>query len=156
MPSLDQFVTANRDELIRRCRAKVASRTVPAPTEAEIDHGVPLFLGQLVEALRDGRSGSNSAIGRGAVQHGHDLLLKGFTFSQVVHDYGDVCQAITDLAVERAAARENADVGHYDLGVDHPGVGEKFLLDFHSTHCDSLPVGMRSNSTVSAPRLGVA
>lgn len=101
MPSLDEFVTANRDELILRCRAKVASRTIPVPTEAEIDHGVPLFLGQLVEALRDGRSVSDGAIGRSAVQHGHDLLLKGFTLSQVVHDYGDVCQSITDLAVER-------------------------------------------------------
>jgi hypothetical protein len=30
----------------------------------------------------------------------HDLLLQGFTVSQVVHDYGDVCQSITDLAVE--------------------------------------------------------
>ena len=35
--------------------------------------------------------------------HGHDLLLQGFTVSQVVHDYGDVCQAITDLAVETDA-----------------------------------------------------
>jgi hypothetical protein len=27
-------------------------------------------------------------------------LRQGFTVSQVVHDYGDVCQAITELAVE--------------------------------------------------------
>ncbi len=31
---------------------------------------------------------------------GRDLLLQGFTVSQVVHDYGDVCQSVTDLAVE--------------------------------------------------------
>ena len=36
-------------------------------------------------------------------QHGHDLLLKGFTISQVVHDDGDVCQTITALAVETQA-----------------------------------------------------
>jgi hypothetical protein len=30
-------------------------------------------------------------------------LLQGFTISQVVHDYGDVCQSVTDLAVELAA-----------------------------------------------------
>jgi hypothetical protein len=35
-----------------------------------------------------------------AVQHGHELLLQGFTVSEVVHDYGDVCQSITELAVE--------------------------------------------------------
>ena len=28
------------------------------------------------------------------------MLCQGFTVSQVVHDYGDVCQAITELAVE--------------------------------------------------------
>jgi signal transduction histidine kinase len=39
-------------------------------------------------------------ISRSAIQHGHDLLLQGFSVSQVVHDYGDVCQAITELAVE--------------------------------------------------------
>jgi signal transduction histidine kinase len=38
-------------------------------------------------------------IDKSAAQHGHDLLRKGFTISQVVHDYGDVCQTITDLAV---------------------------------------------------------
>jgi signal transduction histidine kinase len=30
-------------------------------------------------------------------------LLKGFTISQVVHDYGDVCQTVTALAVETNA-----------------------------------------------------
>ena len=96
---LYQFVAEHRDEIIRRCRAKVAMRSVPPPTEAEIDHGVPLFLGQLVEALRLGPS-SSTEIGDSAGLHGHHLLLQGFTVSQVVHDYGDICQAITDLAVD--------------------------------------------------------
>ena len=62
----------------------------------------PLFLDQLVAALRAGGN-STRAIDRSAGQHGHDLLLKGFTVSQVVHDYGDVCQSITELAVETNA-----------------------------------------------------
>ena len=94
---LHEFIAVNREEIILRCRAKVASRSVPPPTEAEIDHGVPVFLDQLVDALRLGIT-SSAEIGRSAVQHGHDLLLQGFTVSQVVHDYGDVCQAITELA----------------------------------------------------------
>jgi signal transduction histidine kinase len=99
---LHQFVTVNREEIIRRCRAKVATRSVPPPTEAEIDHGVPLFLDQLVDALRLGLS-SSLEIGKSALLHGHELLLQGFTVSQVVHDYGDVCQSITELAVETSA-----------------------------------------------------
>ena len=99
---LHEFIAANREEIIRRCRAKVATRSIPPPTEAEIDHGVPVFLDQLVDALRLGLT-SSPEIGRSAVQHGHDLLLQGFTVSQVVHDYGDVCQSITELAVEMNA-----------------------------------------------------
>jgi signal transduction histidine kinase len=96
---LYEFVHANRQEIIRRCRAKVATRSIPPPSEAEIDHGVPLFLEQLVEALHLGAP-SSAAIGTTAGLHGHDLLLQGFTVSQVVHDYGDVCQSITELAIE--------------------------------------------------------
>jgi hypothetical protein len=99
---LSEFIAINRDEITRRCRAKVTTRSMPPPTAPEIDHGVPFFLEQLVGALRLGRS-STPEIGRSAVLHGHDLLLQGFTVSQVVHDYGDICQAITDLAVESNA-----------------------------------------------------
>ena len=96
---LHEFIAVNRDEIILRCRAKVATRSVPPPTEAEIDHGVPVFLDQLREALRLGQI-TTPEISKSAIKHGHDLLLQGFTVSQVVHDYGDVCQAITELAVE--------------------------------------------------------
>ncbi|HXE83507.1 MAG TPA: HAMP domain-containing sensor histidine kinase [Gemmatimonadales bacterium] len=96
---LHEFIAVNRDEIIRRCRAKVATRSIPPPTEAEIDHGVPVFLDQLQDALRLGEI-TSPEIGRSAIKHGHDLLRQGFTVSQVVHDYGDVCQAITELAVE--------------------------------------------------------
>jgi signal transduction histidine kinase len=97
---LREFIEINRDEIIRRCRAKVITRSTPPPTRAEIDHGVPLFLDQLMDALRSGGTQLNSEIAKSAVLHGHDLLLQGFTVSQVVHDYGDVCQSITDLALE--------------------------------------------------------
>jgi signal transduction histidine kinase len=96
---LHEFIAVNRDEIIRRCRAKVSTRSVPPPTEAEIENGVPVFLDQLRNALRRGEI-TSPEISRSAIKHGHDLLLQGFTVSQVVHDYGDVCQAITELAVE--------------------------------------------------------
>jgi signal transduction histidine kinase len=96
---LQDFIAGHHEEIVSRCRAKVATRSVPPPTAAEIDHGVPLFLEQLVHALRFGLD-SSGEIATGATQHGHDLLLQGFTISQVVHDYGDVCQSVTELAVE--------------------------------------------------------
>jgi hypothetical protein len=106
--ALYQFIDDNRDELIGRCRAKVAARSTPPVTEAEIDHGIPLFLDQLVVELRHGPSQTHE-ISKGAVQHGHDLLRQGFTVSQVVHDYGDVCQSVTDLAMETNAPIDTED-----------------------------------------------
>jgi len=47
--------------------------------------------------------GGASEIGTSAALHGRALLDLGFNVSQVVHDYGDLCQAITDLAYERDA-----------------------------------------------------
>jgi hypothetical protein len=99
---LDAFVAENRDEIIRRCRAKVELRSIPTPTPAELEYGVPRFLDQLVDALQN-HSSSGSDIGASAARHGRDLHLQGFTVSQVVHDYGDVCQSITDLALELKA-----------------------------------------------------
>jgi signal transduction histidine kinase len=99
---LYEFIALHREEIIRRCRAKVATRCMPPPTEAEINHGVPLFLDQLGDALRQGLR-SSPQIEKSALLHGHELLLQGFTVSQVVQDYGDVCQSLTGLAVEMNA-----------------------------------------------------
>jgi hypothetical protein len=97
---LHEFVSLNRDAIIAACRVKVANRSDPPHINLAIDHGVPMFLDQLVDELRVGLSG-NPEITRTASQHGHDLLHQGYTASQVVHGYGDVCQAITELALER-------------------------------------------------------
>src|SRR3984885_3285880 len=110
---LHDFLTSNRQELISRCRTKVAKRFGPTGTPAAIDHGVPLFLQQLVETLRfeettsaRGEADPNPTpaptdIGRAAALHGAELLRLGYSVDQVVHDYGGVCQSVTALAVEQ-------------------------------------------------------
>jgi hypothetical protein len=105
---LDEFIAVNRADIIRRCRAKVATRSVLAPATVELDQGVPAFLDQLLSELRRGPS-ADFDIARAATQHGHDLQVQGYTVSQVVHDYGDVCQAVTELAVEQQAAISTED-----------------------------------------------
>jgi len=100
---LDEFITVNRIEIVTRCRAKVATRSDPPPTIAEIDHGVPMFLDQLLDELRRGPS-VDGDIAQTAARHGSELFVQGYTVAQVVHDYGDVCQAVTELAIERHAA----------------------------------------------------
>jgi len=109
---LHEFLTANRQLLIGRCRTKVAKRFEPTETRATIDHGVPLFLQQLVETLRVEESThvrnvdseatpAPTEIGRAAALHGAELLRQGYSVDQVVHDYGDVCQCVTELAGEQ-------------------------------------------------------
>ncbi len=120
---LHEFLTANRLELIARCRTKVAQRLAPRATDAELEHGIHLFLDQLIKTLEleqtsqptrsrevSGASGGDqpilSQLGEAAALHGRELLQQDFTIDQVVHDYGDLCQAITDLAFELRAPIE--------------------------------------------------
>jgi len=99
---LHEFITENRAEIIALCRLKVAARPAPRPTPAELKHGVPLFLDQLVEILRL-HTKTSTVIRDSATLHGDELQRLGFTVGQVVNAYGDVCQSITGLALERKA-----------------------------------------------------
>jgi signal transduction histidine kinase len=103
---LHEFISANRGELIARTQAKVAARLAPKATEDELRNGVPLFLDQLVEALDAAipSAAAIGAIGESATLHGGDMLRRGFTVAHVVRNYGDVCQAVTELADETDAA----------------------------------------------------
>jgi signal transduction histidine kinase len=103
---LDAFVTANREAIIARARANVALRSYPKPSDVELTNGIPVFLDQLGAALRLAESSDvidHDEMRKTAGRHGLDLLRMGLTVAQVVRDYGDVCQAITDLAVEQQA-----------------------------------------------------
>jgi signal transduction histidine kinase len=117
---LHQFLRSHREELISRCRVKVAQRQAPRATGRELDYGISVFLAQVTQILReespdceaasDPLVASTSPVGLGiemtAVRHGNELLLKGFTVDQVVHDYGDLCQAVTELAIELGLSME--------------------------------------------------
>jgi signal transduction histidine kinase len=117
---LDKFLTNNRADLIARCIEKVGQRPKRAATKQQLDNGIPMFIDQLIRtlgaeqsgevgagALISGPSGGHESglteMGLSAAAHGKELLKLGYSVDQVVHDYGDLCQAITDLAFERDA-----------------------------------------------------
>ncbi len=100
---LHEFLATNRAEIIARTREKVAARPAPRATDEELESGIPLFLDQLIDNLRLSRL-SSEAMDVSATIHGGDLLRRGFTVAQVVHDYGGVCQAVTELADETKAS----------------------------------------------------
>jgi hypothetical protein len=116
---LHEFLKTNRAQLIERCRAKAAKRTPAKAGPAESQHGIPQFLDQLIEVFRaeqtpEAVARRRAQIGHGqpslalvpsgiaatAYKHGDELRQQGLTIDQVVHDYGDLCQAVTELALE--------------------------------------------------------
>ncbi len=114
------FLKDNRDALIARCKLKVSQRPHRAATDAQLANGVPLFLDQLTRTLEAEEAGESnqslkisgaaggdttplSEIAVSATAHGKDLLMLGFSVDQVVYDYGDLSQALAELAHERDA-----------------------------------------------------
>jgi signal transduction histidine kinase len=117
---LHQFLAIHRADLMARCIEKVAKRPKRAATQEQLKNGIPMFIDQLTRTLQaeqsheedtslqiSGPSGGDasqlSEMGLTAAAHGKALLRLGYSVDQVVHDYGDLCQAITDLAFERDA-----------------------------------------------------
>lgn len=117
---LHEFLNANRADLIERCRAKVARRPGSRPNWDQQKFGIPSFLAQLIEMLRldqhsnvfdisrepPSKKDLSEKVASTARSHAQELRKRGLTVDQVVHDYGDLCQAVTELAFERNAGIE--------------------------------------------------
>ena len=109
---LHEFLNANASELTERCRLKAGERRGPRAIPPGLEHGIAIFIGQLAGMLADQAHGgpqlaeesvdpAESQMRESAKLHGRELLRHNFTVEQVVHDYGDLCQAITEMALEK-------------------------------------------------------
>jgi hypothetical protein len=125
---LHEFLSTNRAELIRRCRSKVRGRSSSPVAPLELEHGVPRFLEQLVDALRQEEAKPESwseeklpltESTRTANSDGDELFEQGYTVGQVVHGYGDVCQVITQLAIEMNAPVTVREFRTFNRLLDH-------------------------------------
>jgi len=183
---LHEFVFSNRNELIQRCMGKVAKRPIPLKIRAILDHGVPMFLEQLVDELREeatqpsnaaesGSTISNPEISRAAALHGADMLREGYNIDQVVHDYGDVCQSITELALERRIPIKTDDFRILNRSLDNAiagavtafSQGKQISIDEQadtfsqrlSTFCDEqrrlVDIAIRSYTAVKTGNVGL-
>ena len=122
---LHDFLKNHRSALITRCTRSSATRASPDETGQETRFGIPLFLDQLIDTLEaehraefgaaeeiSGQAGGasrRSQISLAGLKHGGELFRQGLTVEQVVHQYGDLCQAITGLAVELDAPIETSE-----------------------------------------------
>ena len=127
---LHDFLKTHRSELIDRCR-EMAARRSPQASATQRGHGVPLFLDQLTEMLAhsghdrpwpglpaEAASDAESRIAHGATLRGQELRQYDFTIEQVVHEYGDLCQAITQLAAERREPVTVEEFGELNIRLD--------------------------------------
>lgn len=105
-PTLQALFKLHRTELVTRARSRLSARAVPGADDEELAEAVARLVDQLAAALGRPASPSQSSPGAtddltsSAAQQGSELLNKGFTLAQVVHYYGDINQAVTELAVE--------------------------------------------------------
>jgi signal transduction histidine kinase len=121
---LHDLIVENRDQVIDRVR----ERTTPNSSEANLEHGIPLFLSQLAAALAPtaatralhlvGAEDARKKITDSAALHGQDLLRDGFTVAQVVHGYGEVRQVVTELVSETNSAVSAADFQIFNRCLD--------------------------------------
>jgi hypothetical protein len=102
---MHNFLANNRNELIARCKAKVAQRPRRAATEEQLKNGIPLFLEQLRRTLvaedggeageslkisggSGGKAQSLSEMGVTAAAHGKQLLELGFSVTRLFTTMG--------------------------------------------------------------------
>ncbi len=103
---LQDLLKIHRTELVTRARSKLAARAVPGADDEELAHAVARLVDQLTAALgrpalpSQSSPSSTDDLTTSAARQGSELLQKGFTLAQVVHYYGDIHQAVTELAVE--------------------------------------------------------
>ena len=97
---LHEFLNSKRDAILARAKMRASASSVPRASDAELPNGVPTFFNQLIEALKHSEGTRNDLIAS-ATKHGDEMLRMGYTVAQVVYEYGNLCQAVTELAAER-------------------------------------------------------
>lgn len=146
---LYDLLTINRTELLERCNVKAARRLGPAKLENGVAPLLDGFakslratrqqerLGRelhpwkrgeapvdagLDEAAVDaglGEAAADAGLGEAAARHGLELSRRGFPIEEVAYSCGDLCQAITDLALEHDAPIRTEEFRALNLCLDN-------------------------------------
>lgn len=128
---LHDFLVNNRDEILALTESKTLRLAGSRPSSIQLQQGLPIFFEQLLGILalrrpvspggfvdekaasqaaslndepalaRAGRQPQEAAVATSAGLHGAELMRLGYTLSHVVHAYGAMCQAITELATQK-------------------------------------------------------
>jgi len=103
--SLADAIAREKDAIIICWRGRVVQGIDPAAVpDAEIIDTLPLFLDQLVQALRDIGTGDGESAKRGreiALTHGSERFHLGFSLGAVIREYGVLRECLLDFMRDR-------------------------------------------------------
>jgi signal transduction histidine kinase len=114
---LQDILTEHHEEIVDRAKRRVAQRHTAGANEKQPVHGIPLFLRQLGDVMRDDDR-NMSVLSKTAELHGNELFRAGFTVAEVVHGYGDVCQVVADIAREHDAPIQTEEFRTFNASLD--------------------------------------
>jgi hypothetical protein len=127
---LNEFLLQNQSEILALTENKTLELAGDHPSSDQLKGGLPIFLKQVMEVIghaaepaappakavdaiaRAADEGDEpamamaasqpkeAALAKSAGRHGTEMLRLGYTLSHVVHAYGAMCQAITELATK--------------------------------------------------------
>ena len=132
--TLREFLRQNEKAILTSTEARSLQLAGSGPTSEQLKRGLPIFFNQLLDILEHepavpaesavdaeemikaayaadepaiavaaGRL-QEAEVARSAGAHGTELQKLGYTLSHVVHGYGAICQAITELALSKEVA----------------------------------------------------
>jgi len=108
---LADFIVGNREEIVTRYRSKAVIASLPVPRDAEREYTVLVFIEELLGALRNSDD-------RTTVVHRDDNALEARRIVPRVIQYREICQCITELAMEANAPINVADFAKLDRCFD--------------------------------------
>lgn len=110
---LHEFLEKYRKEILSLSAEKTLLLAGLRGGSEQLNLGLPLFYDQLIKVLEKKLSSNPpEALLVAAAEHGKEFLRLGFSVSHVVHAYGAMCQAITEIAT-----RKNANISSSEFNI---------------------------------------
>jgi signal transduction histidine kinase len=101
---LHELLTANRDEIVRRCERKLRERH-PDREPSELLDTIPEFLDEVIKAEhRIAAQPESTPLPDDfeyARAHGQQRFQRGYAIGELPHDFGTISDAIGEIAIER-------------------------------------------------------
>jgi signal transduction histidine kinase len=117
---LYNFLESYRKEILVLTEQKTLKLAGSLPSSEELKKGLPIFLENLIFYLKSPNMHTpcEKQIVAGAAHHGKELLRLNYTLSHVIHAYGAMCQAVTELADLKRVEISAHDFNEFNMCLD--------------------------------------